>query len=79
MIILRDDHSGLDLIYSDNFPIEFLDMVILHEMAHLKYLHHRKSFWAHLSVLLNDDAKQQKELRDIVLSKYADLYDFLMK
>ena len=152
MIILRGDHSGLDLIYSDNtqfnnlrlqswlrinirdqvvkraeevlprrfheienikhikakgvrvkklrkrvlgqcnsfkvislspvlviFPIEFLDMVILHEMAHLKYLHHRKSFWAHLSELLNDDAKQQKELRDIVLSKYADLYDFLMK
>ena len=152
MIIWRDDHSGLDLVYSDNtqfnnlrlqswlrinirdqvviranevlprrfheieniknikakgvrvkklrkrvlgqcnsfkvislspvlviFPIEFLDMVILHEMAHLKYMHHRKSFWAHLSVLLNDDAKQQNELRDIVLSKYADLYDFLMK
>ncbi len=152
MIILRDDHSGLDLIYSDNtqfnnlrlqswlrinirdqvviranevlprrfheieniknikakgvrvkklrkrvlgqcnsfkvislspvlviFPIEFLDMVILHEIAHLKYMHHRKSFWAPLSVLLNDDAKQQKELRNIVLSKYADLYDFLMK
>ena len=60
-------------------PNRLMDVVILHEMAHLKYMHHRKSFWAHLSVLLNDDAKQQNELRDIVLSKYADLYDFLMK
>ena len=61
------------------FPIDFLDMVILHEMAHLKYMHHRKTFWAYLSQLINDDAKQQNELRDIVLSKYIDLYDFLMK
>ena len=61
------------------FPIVFLDMVILHEMAHLKYMHHRKTFWAYLSQLINDDAKQQNELRNIVLSKYIDLYDFLMK
>ena len=61
------------------FPIDFLDMVILHEMAHLKYMHHRKTFWAYLSQLINDDAKQQNELRDIVLSKYIDLYNFLMK
>ncbi|MBR2115328.1 MAG: M48 family metallopeptidase [Prevotella sp.] len=61
------------------FPIDFLDMVILHEMAHLKYMHHRKTFWAYLSVLINDDAKQQNDLRDIVLSKYIDLYEFLMK
>ena len=61
------------------FPIDFLDMVILHEMAHLKYMHHRKTFWAYLSVLINDDAKQQNDLRDIVLSKYIELYEFLMK
>jgi len=152
MIMLRDDHSGLDLLYSENtqfenlrlqswlrinirdqvvnrakevlpqrfheietikhikakgirvkklkkgvlgqcnsfkiislslvlviFPIDFLDMVILHEMAHLKYMHHRKPFWAYLSQLINDDAKQQNELRNIVLSKYIELYEFLMK
>ena len=152
MIMLRDDHSGLDLLYSENtqfenlrlqswlrinirdqvvnrakevlpqrfheietikhikakgirvkklkkgvlgqcnsfkiislslvlviFPIDFLDMVILHEMAHLKYMHHRKTFWAYLSQLINDDAKQQNELRNIVLSKYIELYEFLMK
>ncbi len=61
------------------FPADFLDMVILHEMAHLKYMHHRKNFWAYLSQLINDDAKQQNDLRDIVLSKYIDLYEFLMK
>ena len=61
------------------FPIDFLDMVILHEMAHLKYMHHKKPFWAYLSVLINDDAKQQNDLRDIVLSKYIDLYEFIMK
>ena len=61
------------------FPIDFLDMVILHEMAHLKYMHHKKTFWAYLSVLINDDAKQQNDLRDIVLSKYISLYEFLMK
>jgi predicted metal-dependent hydrolase len=152
MIVLRNDHSGLDLIYSDStqfdnlrlqswlrinmrdqivkranevlpqrfheietikqikakgvrvkklrkgvlgqcnsfkiislspvlviFPIDFLDMVILHEMAHLKYMHHRKTFWAYLSQLINDDAKQQNELRNIVLSKYIGFYEFLMK
>ena len=61
------------------FPIDFLDMVILHEMAHLKYMHHKKPFWAYLSVLINDNAKQQNDLRDIVLSKYIELYEFLMK
>ena len=61
------------------FPTDFLDMVILHEMAHIKYMHHRKTFWAYLSQLINDDAKQQNELRNIVLSKYIGFYEFLMK
>ena len=61
------------------FPIDFLDMVILHEMAHLKYMHHKKTFWAYLSQLINDDAKQQNELRNIALLKYIGLYEFLMK
>lgn len=61
------------------FPMEFMDMVILHEMAHLKYMHHRSSFWKYLSLLLHDDAKQQNELRNIVLSKYVGFYEFLMK
>ena len=60
-------------------PKELMDDVILHEMAHLKYHHHRKSFWKFLSKLIGEDAKQQKLVQDIALSKYWGFYTFLMK
>ena len=60
-------------------PKELMDDVILHEMAHLKYHHHRKSFWKHLSLLIGEDAEQQKVIQDIALSKYWGFYMFLMK
>ena len=60
-------------------PSAMMDAIILHEMAHLKYHHHRKSFWSFLSTLLGVDAKEQNTLSDIVLSKYWELYVFLMK
>ena len=43
------------------FPQNYLDEVILHEMAHLKYMHHCKSFWEYLSVLLGKDANNPKK------------------
>ena len=61
------------------FPQEMMDNVILHEMAHLKHLHHRKSFWIFLSALIGEDAKKLQYVQDAALSKYWDLYDFLMK
>lgn len=61
------------------FPQELMDNVILHEMAHLKYHHHRKPFWTFLSSLIGTDAKEQQKIQDIALSKYWDLYVFLMK
>ena len=61
------------------FPIRLMDVVILHEMTHLKYHHHRKSFWNYLSMLIGEDAKQQKEIQDVALSKYWDFYVFLLK
>lgn len=60
-------------------PKELMDDVILHEMAHLKYHHHRKSFWKFLSELIGEDAKQQKLAQSIALSKYWGFYTFLMK
>lgn len=60
-------------------PKELMDDVILHEMAHLKYHHHRKSFWKYLSLLIGEDAEQQKDIQDIALSKYWGFYMFLMK
>ena len=45
-------------------PESYMDAVILHELAHLKYFHHRKSFWRFLSELLGEDAKMQEARRD---------------
>ena len=60
-------------------PKELMDDVILHEMAHLRHHHHRKSFWKFLSELIGEDAKQQNLVQDIALSKYWGFYMFLMK
>jgi predicted metal-dependent hydrolase len=56
-----------------------MDVVILHEMAHLKHHHHRKPFWDYLSLLIGEDAKKQNEIQDMVVSKYWEFYLFLMK
>lgn len=61
------------------FPNRLMDVVILHEMAHMKHHHHRKSFWDYLSELIGEDAKQQNEIQDMAVSKYWDFYLFLMK
>lgn len=57
--------SPLILLY----PTELIDSIILHEMAHLKYPHHRKSFWNFLTTLLGEDSKEQKKLLDMAISK----------
>ena len=51
-------------------PESYMDSVILHEMAHLKYLHHRKSFWNYLSTLIGEDSKMVKAKDDIAMSPY---------
>ena len=56
-----------------------IDSVILHEMAHYKYKHHRKSFWKFLSQLLGEDAQLQNKALNIVLSKYWIQIKYLMK
>ena len=61
------------------FPQNYLDEVILHEMAHLKHMHHRKSFWEYLSVLLGKDAKQSQKESCLFFGKYAELFYFIMK
>ena len=61
------------------FPPALMDETILHEMAHIKHHHHRKSFWNYLSTLLGSDAREKKILYDIAISKYWPLYTFLMK
>lgn len=84
---LRGNTMGCCSIYNDItlmpgliiMPQPLIDSVILHEMAHYKHKHHKKSFWNFLSQLLGEDAKTQKGAMDIVLSKYWLQIKFLMK
>ena len=84
---LRGNTMGCCSVYNDIslipgliiMPQALIDSVILHEMAHYKYKHHRKSFWNFLSQLLGEDAQTQKGAMDIVLSKYWLQIKFLMK
>ena len=80
--VLGQCYSDKQIVFSPIiviFPQELMDIVILHEMAHLKYYHHRKTFWVFLSTLIGMDAREQNQIQDIVLSKYWELYVFLMK
>lgn len=45
------------------YPLAEIDMTILHELAHLKFMHHRTTFWRYLSVLSGEeDAKAVDEI-----------------
>lgn len=61
------------------FPLELVDEVILHEMTHLKFMHHRKQFWDYLSFLLGKDAKLYKFKESEFFIKYDDMIEFLLK
>lgn len=60
-------------------PESYMDSVILHEMAHLKYHHHRKSFWKYFSELLGEDAHKQKLRRDMDMGTCYLYLDYIMK
>lgn len=61
------------------FKQEWADGVILHEMAHYRYKHHRKSFWDFLSTLIGKDSKLSKVKDDIAMSPYYNYYLYLTK
>ena len=61
------------------FKQEWADGVILHEMAHYKYKHHRKSFWNFLSILIGEDSKLAKVKDAIAMSPYYYYYLYLTK
>jgi hypothetical protein len=60
-------------------PESYMDSVILHEMAHLKYLHHRKSFWNFLTMLLGEDSNLQKVRMDIGMGIRYLYLDYILK
>lgn len=59
------------------FKQEWMDGVILHEMAHYVHKHHRAPFWNYLSQLLGTDARKVDAKTDIALSPYFDYYCYL--
>ena len=61
------------------FKQEWMDGVILHEMAHYKYKHHRKSFWNFLSILIGEDSEMAEAKNDIAISPYYNYYLYLTK
>ena len=61
------------------FKQEWMEGVILHEMAHYKYKHHRKSFWDFLSILIGTDSKMADVKNDIAMSPYYNYYLYLTK
>lgn len=61
------------------FKTEWLDGVILHEMAHFTHKHHRKSFRNKLTELLGQDSNLAKVKDDIALAPYYAYYQYLMK
>lgn len=61
------------------FPLELVDEVMLHEMTHQKYMHHRKQFWDYFSLLLGKDAKLYKIKENEFFTKYDDMIEFLLK
>lgn len=60
-------------------PQKNMDSVILHEMAHLKFPHHRKRFWNFLTALLGEDSIAQKKRMDTMMSTFYSYSDFLLK
>ena len=61
------------------FPLELIDEIILHEMSHLKFMHHRKQFWEYFSFLLGRDAKLCKMKDSVFFAKYDRMIEFLLK
>lgn len=61
------------------FKQEWMDRVILHEIAHYKYKHHRKPFWDFLTTLIGEDSKMAKAKNDIAMSPYYSYYHYLTK
>ncbi|GBD99541.1 MAG TPA: M48 family peptidase [Nitrospirae bacterium] len=52
-------------------PMSLVDYVVVHELSHLKYRNHSKSFWGYLGMIMPDYEKRREALR-----KQGKLYQF---
>lgn len=61
-----DSHKNIALsIYLVQLPIELIDYVMLHELAHTHHLNHSQAFWHEVTKYCPDYKLLRKRLRDI--------------
>ena len=58
---LHDLTFNLSLLF---LPYELIDYVILHELAHTKFLNHSKDFWDELKSIMPDCQQRRKQLKN---------------
>ncbi|HDO35317.1 MAG TPA: M48 family peptidase, partial [Nitrospirae bacterium] len=44
-------------------PMSLVDYVVVHELCHLKYRNHSKSFWKYLGMIMPDYERRREVLR----------------
>ena len=49
--------------YLSKLPIELIEYVVVHELAHIKHKHHQKPFWDEVAKILPDVKIRRKNLR----------------
>lgn len=84
---LRKHTLGYCTVYNDIclspriflFPTIYMDMVITHELVHIKRKHHRESFWNDLSKLLGTDSKALNAKMLFDMSHSLAYSEYLMK
>lgn len=84
---LRKHTLGYCTVYNDTclspriflFPTIYMDMVILHELVHIKKKHHRESFWKDLSKLLGTDFQELNTKMLFDMSHSLAYSEYLMK
>lgn len=52
-------------------PMSLVDYVVVHELCHLKYRNHSKSFWRHVGMIMPDYERRRE-----MLGKKGELYQF---
>jgi len=50
--------------YLAKLPIELIEYVVIHELAHIKHKHHQKPFWDEVTKVLPDVKNRRKNLRE---------------
>lgn len=53
------------------FPMEIIDYLVVHELAHLKYMNHSREFWHHVEKWIPDYKSRRKVLKETGKIKWS--------